>query len=358
MGRCTFLLSLFLGALASPCAAAEAAVPVRVGYLPATHDTLLFIAKDLELFDMKSIDVRLKPYENSVQILSDLKSGLLDIGIPGVATPASEIGGRAALTIIGGAATQSAALVGPKALADAADRVKGVTEKLKLLRGKRVGAVRGSTGLAVFRQGLVQAGFLDKDIDIREYAKPPEIVNGLLNGDLDAGLLWSPHMTLAEAKGQKIAIWMYEILPNHVCCRQVARDEFLAQYPDATAAYLAGILRAFKALEKAESQLALQERLRIAIRKYLPTLSDTQLDLEVFGANPRTTLNPDLDRTGVEKYLEAMKSAKLMQPDECDHVAKKTSDHFLKLAYLRLGCEERAAEACAKSPAEQCACLR
>lgn len=68
-------------------AASSARTVVRVGYLPATHDALLFISKEEGLFNRSKIDVQVRTYDNSVQILNDLKNGLLDIGIPGLATP-------------------------------------------------------------------------------------------------------------------------------------------------------------------------------------------------------------------------------------------------------------------------------
>jgi NitT/TauT family transport system substrate-binding protein len=337
---------------------AEAVTEVRVGYLPATHDSLLFIASDFRHFDATVIDVKLKPYENSVQILSDLKSGLIDIGSPGIATPAAEIGGRAALTIIGGAAAQSAALVAPPLLATELRGAPGAIAKFRLLRGKRIGAVRGSTGLAIFRQGLIAANMSASEVNVREYSKPPEITSAMLNGDLDAGLLWSPHMTLAQGRGFEIAVWMYEVLPNHVCCRQVARDEFLEIHPGATAAYLAGILKAHQTLRKAATSAVVKTRVRETLRKYLPTLSDEELELEIFSQNPRTSLSPDLDQEGVKSYLSAMSAAHLMQPDQCDHVAKKTSDRFLAMAYQRLGCSESEAKICAKGTLDACTCAR
>lgn len=329
---------------------------VRVGYLPATHDALLFIAKEEGLFDRSKIDVQVRTYDNSVQILSDLKTGLLDIGIPGIATPAAEIGGRSPLSIVGGAASKSAALVVPKGSLETFARAEDSEAKLRLLRGKKVGAVRGSTGLAIFRQGLLRAGLDEKALELREFSKPSEIISSLVTGGLEAGLLWSPHMTLAEDRGLEIAMWMSDILKDHVCCRQIARDEFL-QDMDATVEYLVGILKADMLLRRSQSDPKLRSKLMADVRRYLTTLTEKQLELELFSEDPRTTISPDLDRQGIEDYLKAMETAGLMRGDQCANVREKIRPDFMQAAYRRLGCKEAIARNCVDKRAAECECV-
>ncbi|MEP7008988.1 MAG: ABC transporter substrate-binding protein [Acidobacteriota bacterium] len=330
---------------------------VRVGYLPATHDALLFVAKELKLFDVTKVDVQLKPYENSVQILNDLKSGLLDIGIPGVATPAAEIGGKAPLSIIGGAAAESAALVVQPELAQPMANAQSVNGKVLLLKGKKVGAVRGSTGLAIFRQALVHAGLAEKSLDVRSFSKPSEIISALVTHDLDAGLLWSPHMTLAEGKGLRIGLWMTEVLPHHVCCRQVARDDYLAN-ESAVVEYLAGLLRADRLLRKARNNRGERDRVFQAIRNYMPTLNEKEISLELFDAHPRTTVSADISRQGIHDYLEAMQTAGLMRKDQCQNVEEKVKPIYLQKAFERLGCSANVAKSCVDKGAAACECTR
>jgi len=345
-----------LGALAGGPTIARAQTPVRVGYLPATHDALLFIAKDEGLFDASQVDVQLRPYDNSMQILSDLKSGALDIGIPGIATPAVEIGGRAALSIVGGAASKSAALVASAPMYQISTAKADTLDKLRTLRGRHVGAVRGSTGLAIFRQGLVKAGLDEKALDLREYGKPADVISAVVAGDLDAGLLWSPHMTLAQGRDLKVAIWMSEILKDHVCCRQIARDEFLQQARP-TVEYLMGILRADQALRRSHADPALRARLMRDIRHYLPTLTDRQLARELFDDDPYTTVSPGIDRAGIDEYLKAMETAGLLRRDQCANVRDKVRPDLMLEAYVRLGCKRDIARACLEKRAADCECL-
>ena len=330
-------------------------VVIRVGYLPATHDSLLFVARELHLFNERAIDVQMKPYDNSVQILNDLKSGILDVGIPGMATPAAEIGGKAPLSIIGGAAAKSAALVMRKDESASVAPLPTYQRKILALRGKRVGTVRGSTGLAIFREALVKAGLTEKDLDVREFTKPSEIINAMVLGDLDAGLLWSPHMTLGKERGLDVVMWMSEVLPNHVCCRQVANDSFLVNR-DAAAEYLAGLLRADRKLREAKLNPNVKAQVFQAVRHYLTTLNDRQVDAELFDAVPYTTVSPDLNRPGIHEYLNAMRTANLMRQDQCDNVERKVKAEYLQLAYQKLGCTVSGAARCVNAPAAACAC--
>jgi NitT/TauT family transport system substrate-binding protein len=345
--------ALLVLTLLSPASWAQRVV--RVGSLPATHDALLFIAKEENLFDRSRIDVQVATYDNSVQILNDLKNGLLDIGIPGIATPAAEIGGRAPLSIVGGAASKSAALVVPKSELETFARAEDPLAKLRLLRGKKVGATRGSTGLAIFRQGLLRAGLDEKALEIREFSKPSEIVSSLVTGGLEAGLLWSPHMTLAEDRDLGIALWMSDILKDHVCCRQIARDEFL-QDADATVEYLVGTLKADMLFRRSQSDPKLRSKLMADVRHYLTTLTEKQLERELFGEDPRTTISPDLDRQGIEDYLKAMETAGLMRGDQCANVREKIRPDFMQAAYRRLGCKAPIDRNCVDKRAAECEC--
>ena len=58
---------------------------LRVAYLPATHDTLLFIALQEQFFVSYGLRVEMRSYLNSPKALAALESGEVDIAIPGIA---------------------------------------------------------------------------------------------------------------------------------------------------------------------------------------------------------------------------------------------------------------------------------
>ncbi|MBI2195312.1 MAG: ABC transporter substrate-binding protein [Planctomycetes bacterium] len=104
----------------NPDVRGEMAQPVgtlRVGYLPATHDTLLFVAAAEGLVERQGVKVDMREYKNSPDALRALEAGEVDVAIPGIAAPMYRIAAGSDLAIVGGAAWYSAAIVCPKDLA-------------------------------------------------------------------------------------------------------------------------------------------------------------------------------------------------------------------------------------------------
>ncbi len=186
---------------------AEEPLRIRVGYLPATHDALLFIAYENRHFRDFGLDVELRRFNNSAEALQHLAAGDIDVAIPGISAPARYIGSGAPFTIVGGAAMKSAALVVTGARYE---EFKGtsIDERLMKLVNKRVGTVVQSTGDSILRARLAEMQILDKVI-IATRNSPAEIMSDLETGNLDAGVLWSPHMTRAINERQmRILLWM------------------------------------------------------------------------------------------------------------------------------------------------------
>src|SRR5688572_12054086 len=128
--------------LAAEEAANEPAHVIRVGYLPATHDSLLFIAKSRNLFPA-GLTVELNKYTSSPDILNDLRGEKIDVGIPGVAAPIDFIKGGAPFTIVGGAAEKSAAVVVIPKYAQAFKNPRlTLAEKMGLFKGLVIGSVK------------------------------------------------------------------------------------------------------------------------------------------------------------------------------------------------------------------------
>jgi len=311
---------------------------IRVGYLPATHDTLLFIALEERLFPS---NLRVEPhrYSNSAEVLQHLAAGDIDLGIPGIAAPARYIGSGAEFLIVGGAATKSAALVARQELAkefpDYPNR-KLTDDEIRQffvkLRGRRVGTVVQSTGDSIFRSAIPKEWM--RQIIIQTKNSPSEILTDLQAGSLDAGVLWSPHMTRAENSGMKIVLWMYQILPEHVCCRMVCAQEFAKKNPESLSAFLAGILKANERF-----QLEGHREIMRTVNKYLsPALADADLELELFGDRvrgipPRTSISPDLYEKGVDEYLKRMEEAQILTKEQRERVRGNVVRTYLVRAY-------------------------
>lgn len=350
MRRFVFVLpSLVLALIVT----SSAQTPVRVGYLPATHDTLLFIAADQQLFP-KEITVTLTAYKNSGDILRDVSAQHLDIGVPGIAAPVNFISSGQPLSIVGGAAAESAAVVVPAAQAARFLSKQGAA-KVAAFRGLKVGTVRQSTGDALFRKAIRDAGVA---VDVREYSDPNALLQELRSQLIDAAVLWSPHMSRAE-EGQppmKIVMWMDEILPGHVCCRQVVHDGFLASHRTAVEYYLAGIIRAMKFYRNEQNH----DRVLAIAEKWIPGTSRGILEKELYVADPghhdhsRTTLSADLNADGIEKYVRAMEKTTGLAASKPAAIINKVDRMAMIGAYQFLGLTAVEAERCVTQGFDHC----
>jgi ABC-type nitrate/sulfonate/bicarbonate transport system substrate-binding protein len=323
--------------------------------LPATHDVLLFVAKDQGLFPAE-LDIELISYKNSGDILRDLAADRIDLGIPGVAAPVNFIAGGHKFTIVGGAAAQSAAVV---VLDTDAKRFlgKSLKEKLEAFRGLRVGTVRQSTGDALFRKAVYDAR-LSQSIDIREYSDPNALLSELKSQFINAAVLWSPHMSRAEAGDpkMKIVMWLSEVLPNHVCCRQVVQDSFLQARRQSVVLYLVGVLRAARFYRDAKNRPVV---LDIAGKWIKGTPRDI-LERELFIADAdhkgatRTTLSADLNQDGIRDYVNAMRDTFGFDQQKVQSNLAKVDSTVLTEAYQYLGMAPNEAQICVKKGMNQC----
>jgi NitT/TauT family transport system substrate-binding protein len=309
-----------------------------VGYLPATHDALLFIAKEEHLFP-RDLEVELVDYNSSGDMLRELAAQRIDLEIPGIAAPVNFIAGKHTFTIVGGAAAESAAVVVPESEARGFLR-QAASERIKAFRGMKVGTMRQSTGDALFRKALKDAGIL-QTVDIREYGDPNALMAELRNQFLNAAVLWSPHMSRAEAGDpkMKIVLWLGEVLPHHVCCRQVVHDAFLQTQRQAVVFYLVGIIRAMQFYTNPQNR----KRTVDITQKFVKGTPREILEKELYlpdpdhHQQPRTTLSADLNERGIREYVSAMKDTLDLDKPKASLVLSKVDPTVLKEAYQYLG---------------------
>jgi len=320
------VIPAFITLLCSACLSPAQEYTIRVGYLPATHDSLLFIAQEQGFFPT-NLNVKLLKFASSPDILSEMRNERVDLGIPGVAAPIYFIGGGAPFVIIGGAAQESAAVVISKPKAKQFQGVK-YPDNLRLFSGLRIGSVKQSTGDALFREVTTNINVQIND----SYRNPKDILNDLKGERLDGAVLWSPHMTVAEDDGTAtVVLWLGSVLPNHVCCRQVVRADFLSQNEVAVELYLAGLIRAMDFYTDPSHQPRVIE----IAQKYIVNPPKI-LERELYGEK-RTKLSVDLNATGIDQYLDAMCGGNLITRQTSAQVRTQIQNGPMLSAYKRIG---------------------
>jgi NitT/TauT family transport system substrate-binding protein len=331
------ILAIFL--LLSPAIGETQVVKLRVGYLPATHDLLFFIAMERGFFKEEGLEVEAFQFAASGPALSALKAKQLDVAIPGVAAPIFFISQGNPFTMVGGAAWYSAGVVVKKERA-------GEFKSLKDFKGKTVATVRLATGDATWRWGLNQVGMdWKKDVNIQEFKSPGDAVSALEAGRVDAAVLWSPHMSLAEKREMKLIMWTKDIYP-HPCCRQVFHDDYIKEHPDGVVKYLKALIRAnifYKDPKNGKEILALG-------KKYLGELGDDVLKKEWLEIEPalkdtRTAVSPAIGSEEVKKYAQMMSDIGYIDQAGADRAKARVDNSFLIKAYLELGLAKTKEEA-------------
>lgn len=229
------------GVLSSPAFAAAAAPSnkFRVGFIAEPAHGLHFLAQEKGYFRDEGLDVELLQFKSAGEGVVALKAGQLDIGTFGSAAPLLYISQGADFTIFGGMMTGGQAIITrPERLAE--------LKKIENYKGKKVALVKLSTGDVVFRLALKRAG-LDpkKDFTRIELPSPGTVVEAVLKGEVDAGIVFSPHFTLAEKRGLKVAHFIDDFYPNYTCCRLTANTPDFNARPGQYQKFLAALIRAY-----------------------------------------------------------------------------------------------------------------
>jgi NitT/TauT family transport system substrate-binding protein len=239
MKKIVALLLVLISALASLAYAAEPA-KFRVGYIAEPAHGLHFLAKKKGYFRDEGVDVELYQFNSTVEGLTALKTGKLDIGTFGTAAPLLFISQGTDFTIFGGM------MIGGQAVIT---RPVNATKfkKLTNFRGKKIGLVRLSTGDVIFRGALKKAGIdWRKEITIIELPAVGHVVEAVKNGTVDAGIVFSPHFTLAEKQGLKVVHYIDDFYPNYTCCRLDANTKDFNRRKDDYKKFLIALIRAYR----------------------------------------------------------------------------------------------------------------
>ena len=323
---------------------------LRVAYLPATHDTLLFIALQEQFFVSYGLRVEMRSYANSPKALAALESGEVDIAIPGIAAPLYRIAAGAPLRIVGGEAWYSAGIVAKRDLMPK----EGAKDKalLEPFKGKRIATITQSTGDAILRGKVMEYG-LNGEIDIRTYSTPAKVENALLAGEVDAAMLWSPYMSLIEKKDEQmtVVVWAGQLI-DHPCCRQVTTVNTQNDKREALIRYMSGIIMAKEFMSDTQNAV----KVLADVKQYISNIPDDILKKELFVIDnylgkKRTELSPNNSPKEINDYAKMMIDSKLISSKSAPRIEKSVDTDILTEAYMRVypSLTKEVAEACAKS---------
>ena len=178
------LLFGFTLVFALPAEKSATAEPFRIGTSPT--GILPWMAADLGHFEDNSVDVEVRQVSSGVEALDLVQSGEIDLGTSSEFAFISRAIHDRSLCIY---ATISASRT--IRLLSRADRMGGLATDL---RGKRIGVTFGAASRFFLWQFLTLAGIEESEV-ILVNLKPAEITGAMVDGSVDAGIVWEPHVT-------------------------------------------------------------------------------------------------------------------------------------------------------------------
>lgn len=275
----------------APNASSTELKTLKIGYLPSTGHSTIFVAKEKGLFEAQGLNVELTQFQNSADGTNAIIAKKIDTGGFGP-SPLVFVSKGTPETIIGGLMGEGAGII---TIADKAERFKDIQQ----FKGTTVATVRLSSGDIHFRAALQTAGVdLAKDVTIQELASPSAVVDAVKAGKVDAGVVWAPYMEMAQAQGLAVVLFTSDLFPNHPCCRIAALTDNLEANRDAYVRMEKALIQAYR-YETTNPDDAAD-----AISKYV------QVDTSIIKAaltNGHSDLSPDPNSNGIEKTYGMLK---------------------------------------------------
>lgn len=216
---------------------------IRVGYLPATHDSLFFSATESGIY--KELGLEIDPYifYSGGKMGEACAAGKIDAFIVGSTAPMYYIAQGAPISIVGGDAFFGSAIVTKP------ENVGKLNKKdINIFRGKTIATIRLGTADGIWRGYLWEAGIRDwkgGDMTTLDLGSPGDVVAAVRGDKALGGLVWEPYASLADLEGYPPAFWTKWLDP-HSCCRTSMNDNFLKENPETAIRFLQGIMRAEK----------------------------------------------------------------------------------------------------------------
>ncbi len=273
---------------------------INIGYLASPGHVLYFVAKEKGYFEEQGLDAELFLFTNSGEGLNSISAGKIDVGSFGTAAPLTFISKGTDFTIFGGQQSEGHGIIAKP------EKAKELTD-LSSFKGKTIATVRLATGDVVFRGCLKEAGIDWKtELTINELDSPAAVLEAVKKGSVDAGIVWTPFIKLAEKQGLEIVKYSSDLVGGHTCCRQVALTSKIKENPEIYQKFVAALIRAYK------FYMENQDETIDIMSKYVKVDKDV-LKEETYGGHIHSI--PDPDKEGVRKFWELIKNSGYISSD-------------------------------------------
>lgn len=276
---------------------------MNIGYIASPEHLLYFVAKEKGFFEEQGIDAELFQFTNSAEGLNATIAGKLDVGSFGVSAPLAFTAKGADIVIIGGQNSGACALV------CAPERYEELKD-INNYKGKKIASVRLSTADVIFRGALLNAGidWRKGDAKMIEMESPASTMEALKKGTVDAALIWTPYVAMAEDQGVKIGIYITDLFENNVCCRQAIMRSKLKENPELWEHFMAALIKAYDFYQTNHEET-------IDITSKYVKVDKKYLEKETYAENATMICSPDPLRKSTNKYWNIMQETGFINSD-------------------------------------------
>ncbi|MDR1045178.1 MAG: ABC transporter substrate-binding protein [Candidatus Adiutrix sp.] len=292
-------LMMFLALLCGPEAAwsAPRADLERVELTAGNNSVanmLTALAKLAGYYEEEGLEVGLNVANNNADGFSALNSGKAIATGGGATAPLNLIDEGVDFVIIGGAMAEGATLF-------TLPQRAGEWEKIDAdsVRGKKIGVTRAQSGDIAFRAALARQGLDLKTMEFVELGDCPTIIQGVLKGTLDAGIVFMTFREAAEAQGLAPALPIDRLAPGFICCRVVTTRDYLEKYRPQLVKVLKAQIKAYR-LYRTDQEKTLE------LLKEFIIVGDDVLRSQIYTYG-HLTLTPNPAKSLIRNHYEGMK---------------------------------------------------
>jgi len=258
--KATTILLAWVGVLgASPVAAKTT---LRIGYLPILDHLTLLVSHAHDNADYKEVNIEPKLYKSWDELSGALRSGVIQ-GAFILAPLAMDLYSQ-------GVSIRTVLLAHRDGSAITVKKEGGIHSAADM-RGKSVAIPASkSTHTALLDTYLRSNGTSLKDIQPKVIA-PPNMLQAMQKGQIEAFIVAEPFGTMAQDEGiGKLLVLTREILPHHVDCIVVLKQEVLQQHPQAVQEWVASLIKAGAWIEQDKNINQARDVARLTSKRYLP----------------------------------------------------------------------------------------
>ncbi len=234
------VLSLLAGV-----AHAQTPVTVNVGVPNAATDVGYFVAHKKGYFAAEGLKVEFHRFDSAARMITPLASGDLQVGAGGPSAGLyNAITRDIDIRIVADKSRNQTGQGSQKLLVRKELWDSGKVRSVADLRGMKVAnAAPGSSGATVLYKFLQTAGM--KAADVQEvFMSPPQMIQALQSGAIDAALPFDPATTIAVRNGTAMSLGNdYDVYPVHQIAVTLYSGKFIKEQPQAAKGFIKAFLR-------------------------------------------------------------------------------------------------------------------